>query len=149
MVVGLCDVGGTVKCWLCGAETDLSREHKFKASDLRKEFGTGTMHKFGNEKIKILQGANSKYAKFGYTLCSNCNGSITQGADQAYDEFLKHIESAINCGKKPHDVIKTPPYSNLSNRQTINVFRFFAKRIGCHATEVGMPQKLVCQFRIG
>jgi hypothetical protein len=119
----------------------LTREHKFKASDLRRHFGVDTMlvGVFGVEApMRIAQGVKSRNLKFKDTICERCNSSVTQESDRAYDRFVQIIEHcgsdreafqcAFNC---PEFQIEGPLYTPL--------FRYFAKLIGCQLAEIEAP----------
>lgn len=88
------DYGG--HCWWCGAVAD-SREHRYKRSDLTREFGPGAwrdqdavVRVVAGTEIRI-QGANSKNVKFEKNLCASCNNTRSQPFDVAYDEFMTYI----------------------------------------------------------
>ena len=66
------------QCWWCGNTAD-SREHKYKSSDIKREFGKHSYK--GNKAVKRIfdeldrgdnvQGANSNFLKFGFTICKS------------------------------------------------------------------------------
>ncbi|HHT7520271.1 TPA: hypothetical protein ACT1UU_003971, partial [Klebsiella oxytoca] len=75
----------TEGCCLCGSSGSLTGEHKIKASALRKIFGSNAMviGDFDDGGIlRTAQGPKSKAFHFSARMCSLCNGSRTQPADQ-------------------------------------------------------------------
>lgn len=87
------------KCWWCGNDAN-SREHRFKKTDLEREFGKGSYIKGdvvktkGNFDIKgglPIQSANSIYLKYSNNLCQKCNNTKSQPFDRAYDIFIKYL----------------------------------------------------------
>lgn len=86
------------KCWWCES-SDLSREHKYKKSDIKREyFSDQEIHdrvkinlvsiKDLSEKGKAVQGPNSNAIKFEANICKNCNNSRSQSFDFSYDKFI-------------------------------------------------------------
>jgi hypothetical protein len=128
-------------CWICGSAEILTREHKFKASDLRRHFGAHTMlvGVSGVEApMRIAQGVKSRNLKFKNTICERCNSSVTQESDHAYDRFIQLLEhygsdrEAFQCAfNHPEFQIEGPLYTPL--------FRYFAKLIGCQLAEIDSP----------
>jgi len=80
------------KCWWCGADAD-SREHRLKASDLRREYGKPpyndlrTLTRFSGGDRHDFRGTNSNLVKFSKTLCTRCNDTRSQPLDSAWDRF--------------------------------------------------------------
>ena len=129
-------------CWICGSSDRPSREHKFKASDLRRHFGRQEMivHRHGDDisVARLAQGLKSSHLKFSSTICENCNSSVTQESDRAYEALISYIET---CGAEDDAIAKAfsdPEFSKESNLY-IPLFRYFAKLIGCHLADVGAP----------
>lgn len=130
------------KCWICGSSSELSREHKFKASDIRRQFGREAVvigHESAslNEK-KHAQGANSKHLKYESTICSDCNSSVTQESDRAYDKFINLIEAKGSSEAAIQQTLSDPEFAEKS-QLFIPLFRYFAKRVGCHLAELNAP----------
>jgi len=87
------------KCWWCGSDAN-SREHRFKKSDLVREFGRGPFGigeviKTGDDLLKKgslpIQSPNSNYLKFSCNICQKCNNERSQPFDVAYDKFMNYI----------------------------------------------------------
>lgn len=130
------------KCWICGSTSELSREHKIKASDIRRQFGREAVV-IGHESINLdekkhVQGPNSKHLKYESTICGNCNSYVTQESDRAYDKFISLIEAKGSSEAAIQEVLADPEFAEKS-RLFIPLFRYFAKRVGCHLAELNAP----------
>src|SRR6516225_8628485 len=75
-------------CWICGSTQNRTHEHKYKASDLRRIFGTESMLVTSNGRVRLAQGHSSKFLKFESHICEQCNTKTTQLADRAYDRLI-------------------------------------------------------------
>lgn len=84
------------RCWWCGAPTD-SREHRLKASDLRREYGKPpytdlrTLTRFSGSDRHDFSGPNSSSVKFSPTLCVRCNDTRSQPFDDAWDTLASYL----------------------------------------------------------
>lgn len=129
-------------CWICGSNTALTREHKFKASDLRRHFGIGTLivRSGGDDtsQWRTAQGVKSRHLKYESTICEACNSFVTQESDHAYDELITEIE---RTGPNEIEIAKvfSSPKFRRGSKLYIPLFRFFAKQIGCHLRDIGAP----------
>lgn len=124
-------------CWICGSRDSLTREHKFKASDIRKIYEQQKLFvhrgELGSGDVKIAQGIKSKAFKFDSFICEKCNSCTTQKSDFAYnavsDIALQHdpIERRISLIQEREDL------------DWIEINRFFSKQFGCRLVEIGAP----------
>jgi hypothetical protein len=135
------------RCWICGSTDSLSREHKYKASDLRRHFQSEGMRIFaeGDNTPRIAQGPKSDALKFHSPICNACNSANTQAADRAYDLLVTTIEAdggdltAIDATLATHLREDGPHYTDT--------FRYFAKLLGCHLADLPAPiPKRLCEF---
>ncbi|HET9909335.1 MAG TPA: hypothetical protein VFQ23_21995 [Anaerolineales bacterium] len=123
-------------CWWCGNKAD-SGEHKYKKTDLVREFGTGpykgsnSIVRVLNGKQRIIQGPDSQEAKFESNLCRTCNNAKSQPFDYEYDTFTTFI-------KEEEDRIYTTRQFKLSDifgsnwmPKKQNLVRYFVKHICC------------------
>jgi len=126
-------------CWICLDKKPLTGEHKFKASDLRNEFGREKMSKLvrgtGIDTLEEIQGVKSKKAKFKNSICANCNGSVTQKADEAYSTFVKSLPESPNTVEDLYEVFETADFLNGTSKKCIELYRYFGKLLGCHIIE--------------
>ncbi|WP_407484622.1 hypothetical protein [Elizabethkingia miricola] len=120
-----------MKCWICNINEANSEEHKFKASDIKRNFGkkfegiyyNGGVHSFTSDKDKNI--------KFPKIICIDCNNNKTRRADDAYTEFTENYEainSEIECkGRINFEKI----YGDCWNIKKLDLYRYFAKHAGC------------------
>lgn len=129
------------RCWWCGSPAD-SREHKFKRTDIDREFGGGpyqdgqtlVRHRFG-EHPSDVKGSKSKVFKFEQTMCGDCNGVRSQGFDTAYDEFMDYLfaneASVLGSG----EVDLRDVFDESWEQKSIDLTRYFVKHICCRLLE--------------
>lgn len=99
--------------------------------------------------LRTAQGPKSKAFHFSARMCSLCNGSRTQPADQEFDRFHTLVSSLLSEGKDPSEVFNMPLYS-LDSEAYLNVFRYFSKILCCQIAESDGPRLLeACEFAIG
>lgn len=132
------------KCWWCGKEAD-SREHKYKKSDLLREFGRGPYQKnkaivrvFGGKQYS-LQGPDSLEAKFKKSLCSNCNSVRSRPFDAAYDIFVSYIRTNEKIILSTGQFKFSDIFGSQWKSQRNNLIRYFVKHICCRLDEVRIP----------
>jgi hypothetical protein len=138
-------------CCLCGSTSDLTGEHKFKRSVLKKEFSGEPMAigTFGGTGFRHAQGPKSTQLHFDSRLCALCNGTRTQPADREFDAFHKLAEELARSGQEP-DVAFSDSQYEIGSDKYLNLFRYFAKIICCHIAEVGGPRPTtLSKFAIG
>ena len=132
------------ECWICRARGPLTAEHKFKASDLKKSFGSDQMAKFSgdnwsNQRPLHMNSSKSKNAKFKKSICNDCNSNLTKPYDEAYDLFSEHLRSLMHAGVDPNEIVRRPPWSDPHSIASWNCRKYFGKLIGCHAAESNAP----------
>ncbi|WP_374303295.1 hypothetical protein [Ferrovibrio sp.] len=128
-------------CWLCHSSMKPSREHKFKATDIRRHFGSDSMYVAtfsGDKRARLAQGPNSKNLKYRSVICENCNSSVTQESDFAYDSFIRAIEKNDATGFGAHLVWQQEEFKEGGSLY-IPLFRYFAKLLGCHLADIEAP----------
>jgi hypothetical protein len=86
-------------CWWCGGVGD-SREHKHKASVLRRMWGAEglSLGREGHD-LHELRSWRSGAVKFGKVLCQKCNNERSQPFDEAYDvyeQFIQHNSARLS-----------------------------------------------------
>lgn len=131
-------------CWICGSRSNPSREHKFKASDLRRHFGEGELRirAFDDDRaiVKKAQGLGSKYLKFESSICEKCNSSVTQESDRAYDQFITQLELDDANAQEWFRVFSDPRFcEGVELYPALPIFRYFAKILGCQLADIGAP----------
>lgn len=139
-------------CCLCGSKENLTGEHKIKASALRNIFGKDATLFIGSfngiEKPRLAQSSKSKAFHFISRVCSLCNNSRTQAADQEFDKFHEIISTIITNNQDPSTAFNLPQYAVNSERY-LNIFRYLAKILSCQIAESQGPRFLsICKFAI-
>lgn len=121
-----------MKCWICQINVADSEEHKFKASDIRRQFGKkfdavyydgNKMHTFNSPKDKLI--------KFPKIICTDCNNNKTRNADIAYTEFFERIDYVNNMIQSNGYIYYPTIFNNNWEASKIDLFRYFAKHAGC------------------
>jgi hypothetical protein len=138
-------------CCLCGSTSDLTGEHKFKRSILKKEFSGEPMAigTFGGTGFRHAQGPKSTQLHFASRLCVLCNGTRTQPADREFDAFHKLAEDLVRSGQEPDLAFSDSRYE-IGSEKYLNLFRYFAKILCCHIAEVGGPRPAsLSSFAVG
>ncbi len=137
-------------CWICGTLAD-SREHKIKKSTLRALYGRGPyigsngLYHAKDGTIAVVQGPNANRLKYSPVICAACNNSRTQLADEAFEflvDYWLHFRAEIEASRVL-DLCRIFPQS--SDVMSAELFRFFAKHLGCDLAEsmFTVPQDLV------
>lgn len=142
-------------CCLCGSSTDLSGEHKVKASILRGQFGNQSMYigshqgEEANGTLKFAQGPKSKVFHFDCKICRECNSKRSQPADLEFDRFLERLKNRLSEGADLRGIFEERRYQR-GTEEYLNVFRYFAKLLCCHMATGGGPRPIaVSKFAIG
>ncbi|WIJ45788.1 hypothetical protein [Curtobacterium citreum] len=131
-------------CWWCGSTAD-SREHKFKASELRASHGpewrgeAAVVHgSFGGQQQEV-RGSKADELKWPPSKCKDCNNRRSQPFDRAYDQFLRFLElneTAVLArgGLSFRDVFGKEWRAGRSN-----LVKYWVKHVCCRAVEVVLP----------
>ncbi len=131
------------KCWICEDSAN-SNEHKFKASGIKKMFGkqfsVPMIFKTG-EKEKKLQGPNSQLLKFSRNICRTCNNELTQEHDKAFDSLISTVLEQYDYIYNDNQFSVETFYSEKWEINYLNLFKYFAKIIGCRLNENGFSEK--------
>lgn len=132
------------QCWWCGAPSD-SREHRHKASDVRREFGTGpyrgddeVVRGVSGETLRTVQGPKSEQLKFEATLCQACNGARSQPFDHAYEAFTGYLRNNEHTIWRTREVRLSAVFGAAGRTSAEDLLRWYAKHIGCRLAERGL-----------
>ena len=96
----------------------------------------GTANSLGHV-YKIAQSSKSKHLKFPPSICHKCNTSTTQHSDLSYDLFVRSAEEKARSGVHPQEALEDNYFLDKNN--FLALFRYFAKLMGCHLHESGVP----------
>jgi hypothetical protein len=133
-----CDHTGTC-WWCCGAAG--SREHRYKASDLRREFSREEYEKGEvivrrGEETEVVRGPKAATVKFDDVFCARCNNERSQPFDLAYDRLVGwwvENEGIVESTRRlPLEEIDSD-WQKLAE----DVCRYFVKHIGCRIADCG------------
>ncbi|AZI39974.1 hypothetical protein HZR02_10175 [Elizabethkingia anophelis] len=119
------------KCWICGELAD-SKEHKFKASDIKKAFGKKFEAYYTNgESFQKFESYKDNIIQFPKIICIACNNVRTRNHDDAYDHFVKY------CFQNHPKILKNQilDFEDIFGdewlEKKIDLYRYFAKHAGC------------------
>ncbi|MGJ7540620.1 hypothetical protein ACSFCK_10145, partial [Brevibacterium luteolum] len=127
------------KCWWCGGVGD-SREHKHKASVLRKMWGEeGLLLGRDGAELWPVPSVKSKVAKFGKTLCQECNNVRSQQFDEAYDIFVQFVWDNNRHLNRAHSIDWRQVYDADWEVKTGDLARYLIKSFGCWIADSGFP----------
>jgi hypothetical protein len=129
-------------CWWCGSAAN-SREHKFKRTDIEREFGRGpyrdgqTLVKHGyDQRPSDVTGSKSKVFKFEPTMCTRCNGERSQPFDAAYDEFMDYLSDNEAAVLGSGEVDLRMIFGVGWELKSLDLARYFIKHICCRLANV-------------
>lgn len=133
-------------CWICGSDSDLTREHRIKASDIRDQYGKQELYVISadlSRKPKLVQSANSVHLKFKSKICNRCNSDITQESDFAYVELARRAEVLASQENSPESVFQEEEFGE-GGPSHVPLHRYFGKLLGCHLadSELAIPISL-------
>ncbi len=123
-------------CWICEINPADSGEHIIKKSVLDKIFGKYEKGKYrylshvGGRKNILIQSHNSKIFKFRKSICSQCNGDLTQPHDISFSTFIDNIfdkETTIVSRQKIH----LGSMTNKNDATRTGVALYLLKIFGC------------------
>jgi hypothetical protein len=128
------------ECWWCGGEAD-SREHRHKASDLRREFSAeeyqaGDIILSRSGEPVDLRGPNAQIAKFGHNFCARCNNERSQLFDRAYDRFIEWFLANEAAVEDSGLIPLTDVFEDWEEGSTL-VISYYAKHAGCRIADLG------------
>jgi hypothetical protein len=133
------------RCCLCGGSGSLTGEHKIKRSALRDEFGNVPLY-IGrpgdpDNPLRLAQSPKSKLFHFSGRICDVCNGTRTQTADRAFNEYHKLAYTTLKQRDISHwkDGIFEPPEFSYGDKKSTKLFRYFSKILCCRLAESQGP----------
>jgi|LGVC01.1.fsa_nt_gb hypothetical protein len=140
-----------MQCWICGNNAN-SGEHKIKKSLVAKTYGeyfenSKVLH-LKNNRFSEIQGPNSKKIKYDQTICTNCNNSLSQPFDMAYDQFFDYVQNNPLSILEKRFVDFHEIYGNNYKQSQLDLFKYLVKLFGCDLVSVGhtVPSDLSVLF---
>lgn len=138
----LCNLGGGMNCWICNKK-GTSGEHLVKASDLRYYFGRITTNEpmyFNRDgRSWKMQSDDSKYVKADALICNNCNNSLTQPYDKAWESLSYYLQSNFETLRNNRRIKISNIFQGNSKAQLLNVHLYFVKLFGCRLASESTP----------
>lgn len=131
-------------CWICGKSEALSREHTFKASDVRQYFGnispSRPLFKHDDKRInKRLNSAKSKKLTSKSLICENCNNKLTQPYDYAWGKLSKYLHENWHSIARQGRFSLSKVFPGQTKSGALDVHLFFVKIFGCLILEGNIP----------
>lgn len=131
-------------CWWCGQLAD-SKEHRFKASDLRwmfKDFPSLWLD--AGERPARIKGPGAKAVLFPEVLCRDCNSERSQPFDEAYSVFFRYICADTERFRHPTEYSMEKIYP-FDVQGPGNLARYFMKNFACRIASRGfeVPQQVI------
>jgi hypothetical protein len=131
-------------CWWCGNVAD-SREHKFKASELRLNNGRGSwsgtgavVHQGQGDDLDTVRGPKADGLKWSASMCQNCNSTRSQPFDRAYDELIQYVSEQEATLAVTREFRFSDVYGSEWERKRIDLIRYWVKHICCRAVEIDL-----------
>ena len=121
-----------MKCWICQINEANSEEHKFKASDIRRQFGKSfDAVYYDGENLYPFNSPKDKIIKFPKIICTDCNNNKTRNADDAYTKFFENIDKINNMIELTGQINYKDVFQDNWKSSKIDLYRYFAKHAGC------------------
>jgi len=132
-----------MQCWICGDEGNTG-EHLVKASDLRSYFGRVSqkqpVYYHTKEKKNIPVGSyKSQRLKSKALICNNCNSSLTQPYDKAWEKLSEYLRGNWPALQRNGRLNLSKVFPGSTRRSLIDVHLFFVKLFGCKILDDGIP----------
>ncbi|OUY06988.1 hypothetical protein [Acinetobacter populi] len=132
-------MNGLRLCWICEENIADTSEHALKKTDIVRAYGKGSYRNlnekqpihFKNGKETKLQGANSDIIKNLKDLCKQCNNTLSQPYDRAYDKFIEYVLNNSELILERRFIDFEEIYGEDFAIQQTNLFKYFIKSFGC------------------
>ena len=133
-----------MKCWICGKNANTG-EHLLKASDLKSYFGhidqKAPLYFHTSKKKNIPVGSikKSKRLKSTALICNQCNSSLTQPYDRAWEQLSEYLRMNWEQIYNSRKVNLTKVFPGDVRKSLLYVHLYFVKLFGCRVVEDGVP----------
>lgn len=123
------------KCWICHNNQANSKEHKIKASEIRRIMkGKNFDGVYINDEASInISTSKDKILKFPSIICEFCNNEVTQLADDAYNKFISFVLNNYDDVSVSGKIDFFKIYGVDWKQGKLNFYRYIAKHAGCKA----------------
>jgi hypothetical protein len=131
-------------CWICGNPAD-SREHKSQKSDLKAVLGTPSQSKpfflhSETQKNRKIPGLKSGLTMFDKSLCQDCNNSLTQPHDRAWQQLSHALRTRLPAIAPGQIIPCNRVFPYMTAEEMLNVHLFFCKKFGCHIIDANIVE---------
>jgi len=138
-VLGINHMNEPRLCWICEENIVDTSEHALKKTDIVRAYGKGSYYNlnekqpihFKNGKETKLQGANSNVIKNPKDLCKQCNNTLSQPYDRAYDKLIEYVVNNSELILERRFIDFEEIYGEDFPTQQTNLFKYFIKSFGC------------------
>lgn len=124
-------------CWWCGGG-DLTREHKFKKSDLLRMYDQSGLVWGDGAYLRTVQSIRkSGTVRFTASLCAKCNNEHSQTFDYAYEKFSNYVWQNLDAIAHNEFLDMAVIYGACWQDKALDLARYFAKHIACRMAHDG------------
>lgn len=117
-------------CWICGNIAN-SKEHKFKASDIKRIHGKKFDAYYVKGKATEITSYKDRILKFIEVICDDCNVKRTRPHDDTYDKFIDYCLANYEVLVKQKEIRFDIIYGNNWVQEKMNLWKYIAKHAGC------------------
>lgn len=134
-------------CWICRSRSADSREHRFKASDIRRRLGKITQQspaflQRGRATNDRIGSARNRLLAFKSSICTECNNVRTQPYDIAWETLSEYLHSNWPSIVRRGRFTLSKAFPGRSANAALKVHLYFLKLFGCKIYEDKMPIEL-------
>ena len=129
------------KCWICGNDAT-TRDHTIKRTDVDAVLGNLSQNfpaflSTETRRNKIIQSDNSVFLKSKSLICNNCNSSLTQPFDIAWEQMSAWLQknSKTLADRDYFRATRIFPYNTKTS--LLQVHLFFVKLFGGQLVDAG------------
>jgi hypothetical protein len=128
-------------CWICRQRPADSSEHRFKASDFRaRALGVSQktpvfLQRDGEATNIQVGGSKSRNLKFGRSICSYCNNTLTQPYDRAWERLSDYLHEDWKGIRRRRSFRPSVPFPRCPITAGLRVHLYFVKMLGCKILE--------------
>jgi len=132
-----------MKCWICGRDGKTG-EHILKASDLKSYFGRISQempiyyHTKGKKNIPVGS-PKSKRLKSKALICNDCNSSLTQPYDKAWEKLSFYLRKNWAILQRNGKLNLSKIFPGSTGKSLLDVHLYFVKLFGCRIVEESIP----------
>jgi hypothetical protein len=130
-------------CWWC-SNIAQTQEHKYKKSDLIREFGSG---EYSGDRALVrvitgdqrqIRGPKSQEVKFQKNMCAPCNNHRSQNFDLSYDLFAEYLRKKEKFIYQSGKIDLLEVYGQNWKEKSYDLLRYFVKHICCRLAEANV-----------